>query len=151
LQVVSGFERGSPDWLYLLVTVGDDVEAGSSRLDGGRRRVVQLRADATDPETLADVRRFLRDAMARRIDRISLDGALAQLSAKNAQANFLCAKFIRVNRPIVDGRLRTPLSLPLGVFLSLQSSAIEQVLDILMDILSWEIAEVVSSCLPRGL
>jgi len=27
----------------------------------------------------------------------------------------------------------------------------EQVLDILMDILSWEIAEVVSPCLPRGL
>ena len=35
--------------------------------------------------------------------------------------------------------------------LSLQSSAVEQVLDILMDILSWEIVEVVSSCLPRGL
>ena len=34
---------------------------------------------------------------------------------------------------------------------SLQSSAVEQVLDILMDILSWEIAEVVSPCLPRGL
>jgi len=40
------------------------------------------------------------------------------------------------------------------VSLSLQSSAVEQVLDILMDImdiLSWEIAEVVSPCLPRGL
>ena len=35
--------------------------------------------------------------------------------------------------------------------LSLQSSAVEQVLHILMDILSWEIAEVVSPCLPRGL
>jgi len=35
--------------------------------------------------------------------------------------------------------------------LSLQSSAVEQVLDILMDILSWEIAEVLSPCLPRGL
>ena len=43
--------------------------------------------------------------------------------------------------------------------LSLQSSAAEQVLDILMDILldilmdilSWEIAEVVSPCLPHGL
>ena len=35
--------------------------------------------------------------------------------------------------------------------LSLQCSAIEQVLDILTDILSWEIAEVVSPCLPRGL
>ena len=35
--------------------------------------------------------------------------------------------------------------------LSLQSSAVKQVLDILMDILSWEIAEVVSHCLPRGL
>ena len=35
--------------------------------------------------------------------------------------------------------------------LSLQSSAVEQVLDILMDILSWEIAEVVSPCLPGGL
>jgi len=32
--------------------------------------------------------------------------------------------------------------------LSLQSSAVEQVLDILMDILSWEIARVVSPCLP---
>jgi len=35
--------------------------------------------------------------------------------------------------------------------LSLQSSAVEQVLDILMDILSWEIADVVSPCLPRSL
>jgi len=35
--------------------------------------------------------------------------------------------------------------------LSLQSSAAEQVLDILMDNLSWEIAEVVSPCLPRSL
>jgi len=34
---------------------------------------------------------------------------------------------------------------------SLQSSAVEQVLDILLDILSWEIAEVVSPCLPHGL
>ena len=38
-----------------------------------------------------------------------------------------------------------------GSLLSLQSSAVEQVLDILMDILSWETAEVVSPCLPRGL
>jgi len=37
-----------------------------------------------------------------------------------------------------------------GIF-SLQSSAVEQVLDILTDILSCEIAEVVSPCLPRGL
>ena len=35
--------------------------------------------------------------------------------------------------------------------LSLQSSAVEQVLYILMYFLSWEIAEVVSHCLPRGL
>jgi len=35
--------------------------------------------------------------------------------------------------------------------ISLQSSAVEQVLDILMDILSLEIAEVVFPCLPRGL
>ena len=35
----------------------------------------------------------------------------------------------------------------LSLSLSLQSSAIEQVLDILMDILSWEIAEVDSPLL----
>ena len=35
--------------------------------------------------------------------------------------------------------------------LSLQSSAVEQILDILTNILSWEIAEVVSPYLPRGL
>ena len=35
--------------------------------------------------------------------------------------------------------------------LSLQYSAVEQVRDILMDILSWEIAGVVSPCLPCGL
>jgi len=40
---------------------------------------------------------------------------------------------------------------PLDPVLSLQSSAVEQVLDIVMDILSWEIAEVVYPCLPRGL
>jgi len=39
----------------------------------------------------------------------------------------------------------------LPISLSLQSSAVEQVLDILTDIRSWEIAEVVSPCLPRGL
>jgi len=39
----------------------------------------------------------------------------------------------------------------ISLFLSLQSSAVEQVLDILMDILYLEIAEVVSPCLPRGL
>jgi len=39
----------------------------------------------------------------------------------------------------------------LSLSLSLQCSAIEQVLDILTDILSWEIAEVVSPCLPRSL
>ena len=44
---------------------------------------------------------------------------------------------------------RSVLSLSLS--LSLQSSAVEQVLDILMDILSWKIAEVVSPCLPRSL
>jgi len=35
--------------------------------------------------------------------------------------------------------------------LFLPSSAVEQVLNILMDILSWEIAEVVSPCLPSSL
>jgi len=39
----------------------------------------------------------------------------------------------------------------LSLFLSLQSFAVEQVLDILMDILPWEIAVVVSPCFPRGL
>jgi len=39
----------------------------------------------------------------------------------------------------------------ISLSLSLQSSAVEQVLDILMDILSWEIANVVFPCLPRGL
>ena len=34
---------------------------------------------------------------------------------------------------------------------SLQTSAVQQVLDILMDIMSWKIAKVVSPCLPRGL
>jgi len=43
------------------------------------------------------------------------------------------------------------VTVSLSLSLSLQSSAVEQVLDILMDILSWEIAEVVSPCLPRGL
>jgi len=37
------------------------------------------------------------------------------------------------------------------LYLCLQSSAVEQVLYILMDILSWEMAEVVSPCLSRGL
>ena len=34
---------------------------------------------------------------------------------------------------------------------TLPDSTAEQVLDILIDILSWEIAEVVSACFPRGL
>jgi len=50
----------------------------------------------------------------------------------------------------------TQLQVLLGVIildtaLSLQSSTIEQVLDILIGILSWEIAEVVSPCFRRGL
>jgi len=43
--------------------------------------------------------------------------------------------------------LGTASILSLSLSLSLQSSAVEQVLDIL----SWEIAEVVSPCLPRSL
>ena len=89
---MSRFDRSSPDWLYLVVTAADDVV---TRLDGARH-VVELKADAAaDVETVADLRRYLRDAMAPRIDRISLDGALAQL-ANNAAANFLCAKFLKV-------------------------------------------------------
>ena len=38
-----------------------------------------------------------------------------------------------------------------GLSLCLQSSAVEQVLDIEMDILSLEIAEVVFPCLPHDL
>ena len=45
----------------------------------------------------------------------------------------------------------TPFTWQIPLSLSFQSSAVEQVLDILMDILSWEIAEVVSPCLPRSL
>ena len=51
--------------------------------------------------------------------------------------------------PVAQTTDRKFLSLSLS--LSLQSSAVEQVLGILMDILSWEIADVVSPCLPRGL
>ena len=50
--------------------------------------------------------------------------------------------------------LQVFFGLPLGLslsLLSLQSSAVEHVLDILMDMLSWEIAKVVSPCLTCGL
>ena len=75
-------------------------------------------------------------------------------------------KFNRQGTALVaaDRRFRRPTSEDLVFFepspnycevslssLSLQSSAVEQVLDILVDILFWEIAEVVSPCLPRGL
>jgi len=56
---------------------------------------VQLKCELTDTETLADIRRYLRTSMTPHIDRISLDGALAQL-ANNAQANFLCANLLQV-------------------------------------------------------
>jgi len=96
LQLIDKFDVTTPDWLYMLVTVrGDDDEDAQlmARLTGAHK--VELKSDVTDAETVADIRRYLRDAMARRIDRISLDGALAQL-AKNAQANFLCATFLKV-------------------------------------------------------
>jgi len=48
-------------------------------------------------------------------------------------------------------QLHTDTMHSIPISLSLQSSAVEQVLDILMDVLSWEIAKVVSPCLPRGL
>ena len=94
-QTIADFDRSSPDWLYLLVTVGDNDEGEMvARLSGARR--VELKSDMKDAETVADVRRYLRDSMSRRIDRISLDGALAQL-ANNAKANFLCATFLKVH------------------------------------------------------
>ena len=93
-QLVNKFDRTSPDWLYMLAIVRDD-DGGQlvSRLDSAQK--VELKADLADAETVADVRRYLRAAMTPRIDRISLDGALAQL-AKNAEANFLCARFLQV-------------------------------------------------------
>ena len=98
-RLIDKFDATSPDWLYLLITVRDDDDDREllSRLNGAQK--VELKADLADSETVADVRRYLREAMARRIDRISLDGALAQL-AKNAQANFLCATFLKVLRVI---------------------------------------------------
>jgi len=93
VEMINNFDATSPDWLYLLVTLRDN-EHDVSRLSSAQK--AELKADVTDAETVADVRRYLRDAMSRRIDRISLDGALAQL-AKNAQANFLCARFLKVN------------------------------------------------------
>jgi len=58
-----------------------------------------------------------------------------------------------IYRPWKDARLSWSSWLGyISLSVSLQSSAIEQVLDIhIMNILSWEIAEVVSPCLPRGL
>jgi len=98
-RLIGGFDQTTPDWLYLLVTVGDDEEGQQlvGKLDAAQK--VELKADVTDAETSADVRRYLHDSMARRIDRISLDGALSQL-AKNAQANFLCARFLKVTRNV---------------------------------------------------
>jgi len=99
-RLIDKFDATSPDWLYLLITVRDDDDDDRqllSRLNGAQK--VELKADLADSETVADVRRYLREAMARHIDRISLDGALAQL-AKNAQANFLCATFLKVLRVI---------------------------------------------------
>lgn len=96
LQLLNKFDVTTPDWLFVLVTLRDDDDEDTqllSRLSGSHK--VELKADVTDAETVADIRRYLRDAMARHIDRISLDGALAQL-AKNAQANFLCATFLKV-------------------------------------------------------
>jgi len=96
VSVTGKFDLTTPDWLYVLVTLrdGDDEDRQVvSRLGGSSK--VELKAEITDAETVADVRRYLRVAMTPRIDRISLDGALAQL-AKNAEANFLCATFLQV-------------------------------------------------------
>jgi len=94
-QLMNTFDVTTPDWLYVLVTVRDDDDDAQLVLKLNTAQKLELKADVADVETVADVRRYLRDAMARRIDRISLDGALAQL-AKNAEANFLCAKFLKV-------------------------------------------------------
>ena len=68
------------------------------------------------------------------------------------------ASTVRLQRPSTTYRLRSVImqsyNLPLLLYLYslfLQSSAVEQVLDIRMDIMSSEIADVVSPCLPRGL
>jgi len=96
LQLISKFDLGSPDWLYLLVTVRDnDNDGGQLMSKLGVAQKFELKAGLGDAETVADVRRYLSSAMSSHIDRISLDGALAQL-AKNAEANFLCAKFLQV-------------------------------------------------------
>ena len=107
-QLIDKFDETSPDWLYILVTVRDDDRRLVTRLN--RAQKVELKADLADSETVADIRRYLREAMARRIDRISLDGALAQL-AKNAQANFLCAKFLKVCNSVATPTATTANSL----------------------------------------
>ena len=96
VQLISKFDLSSPDWLYLLVTVrDDDDDHGQLVSQLGSAQKLELKAGLGDAETVADVRRYLSAVMSSRIDRISLDGALAQL-AKNAEANFLCAKFLQV-------------------------------------------------------
>jgi len=75
---------------------------------------------------------------------INIDDCASQPCYNGATCHDLVAKF---HCECPRGKIGK-LTLSLSLFILL---LLEQVLDILMDILFWEMAEVVSPCLPRGL
>lgn len=89
LRVINGFEAKTPDWLYLFCTVRDDNQV-TAQLDS----VHVIEVKGTSDAMTADVKRYLRDPMARLIDRISLDGALTQLT-NHSQGSFLAAYLLK--------------------------------------------------------
>jgi hypothetical protein len=94
-RVINEFDASTPDWLCLVATLRTEDQLMTS-LATDRIKTVELRADVGDAEVVGDIKRYLRDSMAKYIDRISLDGALTQLS-KNAEGNFLCAQLLKVS------------------------------------------------------
>lgn len=89
LQVINGFEAKTPDWLYLFCTVRDDNQV-TAQLNS----VHVIEVKGTSDAMTADIKRYLRDPMARLIDRISLDGALTELT-NHSQGSFLAAYLLR--------------------------------------------------------
>jgi len=87
LQLINEFDDKSPDWLYLLVTLTDDSQLVSLL---NRVHTIELKGSSEVMTTI--LKRYFKEPMSPFIDRISLDGAQAQLQQRS-DGNFMCAYF----------------------------------------------------------
>jgi len=89
LQLVNSFDKITPDWLHLLVTLTSDNEL-VSQLGG----IQLIEVKGSSEAMTSDLKRYFKAPMTELIDRISLDGAQTQLM-QHSHGSFLCAHLIK--------------------------------------------------------